>query len=180
MATKPKNDTQDTVARQLLKQLCQALDDKKAEDIIVLDVSKQSSITNYLVLATGTSDPHLRALRGELHRVIKETHTKVLGVDSGDGSGWTVVDAFDVMVHVLTTENRRRYRLETLWGDAESVNWKRIAAAPAPAAANAGVVLKEKPAAKKKAAPKKKVAVAKKSAPKKKAAVKKKTVAQKQ
>lgn len=129
MATKRKTtNPQDTAARQLLKQLCQALDDKKAEDIIVLDVSQMSSITNYLVLATGTSEPHLRALRGELHRVIKETNTKVLGVDSGDGSGWTVVDAFDVMVHVLTTENRRRYRLETLWGDAEPVAWKRLGA----------------------------------------------------
>jgi ribosome-associated protein len=128
MATKRKTNPQDTAARQLLKQLCQALDDKKAEDLVVLDVSKQSSITNYLVIATGTSEPHLRALRGELHRIIKETHTRVLGVDSEDGSGWTVVDAFDVMVHVLTPDHRRRYRLETLWGDAEPVSWKRLGA----------------------------------------------------
>lgn len=129
MATKRKTSPQDTAARQLLKQLCQALDDKKAEDLVVLDVSRQSSITNYLVIATGTSEPHLRALRGELHRVVKETGTAVLGVDSEDGSGWTVVDAFDVMVHVLTPDNRRRYKLETLWGDAEPVSWKRIGAA---------------------------------------------------
>lgn len=128
MATKRKTTSQDTAARQLMKILCQALDDKKAEDLVVLDVSKQSSITNYLVIATGTSEPHLRALRGELHRIVKETKTAVIGVDSGDGSGWTVVDAFDVMVHVLTPDNRRRYRLETLWGDAEPVNWKRIGA----------------------------------------------------
>ncbi len=153
MATKRKTNTQDSAARQLLKQLCQALDDKKAEDVLVLDVSKQSSITNYLVLATGTSEPHLRALRGELHRVIKETGTKVLGVDSGDGSGWTVVDAFDVMVHVLTPENRRRYRLETLWGDAEPVNWKRISAAK-PASGTDEATIASAP--KKKAAPKKK------------------------
>ena len=140
MATKRKTNPQDTAARQLMKQLCRALDDKKAEDLVVLDVGKQSSITNYLVIATGTSEPHLRALRGELHRIIKETNTSVVGVDSDDGSGWTVVDAFDVMVHVLTPENRRRYKLETLWGDAEPVNWKRLAPA------------------RKKAAPKKKTA----------------------
>jgi len=135
MATKRKTNPQDTAARQLMKQLCQALDDKKAEDLVVLDVSKQSSITNYLVIATGTSEPHLRALRGELRRIVKETHTDVIGVDSEDGSGWTVVDAFDVMVHVLTPDNRRRYRLETLWGDAEAVNWKRIGATRKKAAA---------------------------------------------
>jgi ribosome-associated protein len=143
MATKRKTNPQDTAARQLLKQLCQALDDKKAEDLVVLDVSRQSSITNYLVIATGTSEPHLRALRGELRHIVKETQTPVLGVDSEDGSGWTVVDAFDVMVHVLTPENRRRYRLETLWGDAEPVAWKRIGAvrkkaAPKAKAAPAG------------------------------------------
>lgn len=130
MPTSSRNK-QDLAARQLLKQLCQALDDKKAEDLLVLDVSAQSSITNFLVLATGTSEPHLRALRNELDRVIDETGTRVVGVDSGDGSGWTVVDAFDVMVHVLTPDNRARYRLESLWGDAPHVNWKRLVAKPA-------------------------------------------------
>lgn len=120
--------SQDLAARRLLKLLCQALDEKKAEDILVLDVSQQSSITDFLVLATGTSEPHLRALRQELDRIIKETGTRVVGVDSSQGSGWTVVDAFDVMVHVLTPENRSRYRLETLWGDAPQVSWKRLLA----------------------------------------------------
>jgi ribosome-associated protein len=118
-------------ALRLLKALCSALDDKKAEDLLVLDVSKQSSITNYLVIATGTSEPHLRALRGELDRVIEETGTRVVGVESRGGSGWTVVDAFDVMVHVLTPENRMRYRLESLWGDASRVDLKRLLARPA-------------------------------------------------
>jgi ribosome-associated protein len=130
MPTKRRNE-QDLAARRLLKAVCTALDDKKAEDLTVLDVSEQSSVTNYLVVATGTSEPHLRALRGEIDRVIKETNTSVLGVEAGVGSGWTVVDAFDVMVHVLTTEHRERYRLETLWGDAPRVNWKRLSAARA-------------------------------------------------
>jgi len=126
----PRKPSQDDNARQLLKLVCRVLDDKKAEDLVVLDVSKQSTITNYLVLATGTSQPHLRALRIEIDRVVKETGTTVIGVDSGDGSGWTVVDTFDVMIHVLTPENRARYRLETLWGDAEPVNVKRLLVAP--------------------------------------------------
>lgn len=126
----PRKKTSEDPARALLKLVCRALDDKKAEDLVVLDVSKQSSITNFLVLATGTSQPHLRALRIEIERVLKDTGTAVTGVDSGDGSGWTVIDTFDVMIHVLTPEHRSRYRLETLWGDAEPVNVKRLLAAP--------------------------------------------------
>jgi ribosome-associated protein len=124
----PRKKSPNGSARELLKLVCRALDDKKAEEIVVLDVSKQSSITNYLVLATGTSQPHLRALRIELDRIMKDTGTAVIGVDSGDASGWTVIDTFDVMIHVLTPEHRAKYRLETLWGDAEPVNVKRLLA----------------------------------------------------
>jgi ribosome-associated protein len=105
----------------LLKKVVQALDDKKAERLVVLNVSRLSSITDYLVLGTATSDPHLRALRVELEKVIDADQTKILGIDTSQGSGWTVVDAFDVMVHLFTAENRDKYRLETLWKDAEPV-----------------------------------------------------------
>ena len=102
----------------LIKLIVQALDAKKAEELRVLDVSKLSTITDYLVLATGTSDPHLRALRIELERVLDEQKARILGVDTTKGSGWTVVDAFEVMVHLFTPENRAKYRMELLWRDA--------------------------------------------------------------
>jgi ribosome-associated protein len=102
----------------LLQLIVQALAAKKAEDLRVLDVSKLSSITDYLVLATGNSEPHLRALRIELERVLDEQQARVLGVDTTKGSGWIVVDVFDVMVHLFTLENRDKYRMELLWKDA--------------------------------------------------------------
>jgi len=105
-------------AEKLIKLLVEALDAKKAEDLRVLDVSKLSSITDYLVLATGTSEPHLRALRIELERVLDEQKARILSVDTTKGSGWTVVDAFEVMVHLFTPENRDKYRMEQLWRDA--------------------------------------------------------------
>ncbi len=105
-------------AEKLIKLIVQALDGKKAEDLRVLDVSKLSSITDYLVLATGTSEPHLRALRIELERVLDDQKAKILAVDTTKGSGWTVVDAFEVMVHLFTPENRDKYRMELLWRDA--------------------------------------------------------------
>lgn len=139
----------------LLKQICQSLEDKKADDIRVLRVSAQSSITDYLVLGTGTSEPHLRALRVELEKVIDQSGVRILGMDTGQGSGWMVVDAFDIMVHVFTPENRRKYALESLWKDAEEISLSTgqvVAKAPAskkrPVAKPA---TKAKPAAKTKA-----------------------------
>jgi len=113
-------------AEKLIKQIVQALDGKKAEDLRVLDVSELSSITDYLVLATGTSEPHLRALRIELERVLDDNKARILSVDTTKGSGWTVVDAFEVMVHLFTPENRDKYRMELLWRDATELPLARI------------------------------------------------------
>ena len=105
----------------LLRLVVHSLDEKKAEDLRVLDVRKQSTITDFLVLATGTSEPHLRALRVELEKTIDGAGEPIIGVESGQGSGWTVFDAFDIMVHLFTAENRAKYRLELLWKDAVEV-----------------------------------------------------------
>jgi len=107
---------------QLLKSVVFALDAKKAEDLRILDVSKQSSITDYLVLANGNSEPHLRALRIELEKVLDEQKVRILGMDTTRGSGWMVIDAFEVMVHLFTPENRDKYRMELLWKDATNVS----------------------------------------------------------
>jgi len=118
MKASPARKKPAVASLKLLKLVVQALDDKKAEDLRVLDVRAKSSITDYLVLATGTSEPHLRALRLELERVLDAASVPILGVENEQGSGWTVFDAFDVMVHLFTAENRGRYRLDLLWKDA--------------------------------------------------------------
>jgi ribosome-associated protein len=120
-AVKPAAKPVSKPTEKLIKLLVEALDGKKAEDLRVLDVSKLSSITDYLVLATGTSEPHLRALRIELERVLDDQKARILSVDTSKGSGWTVVDAFEVMVHLFTPENRDKYRMELLWRDAAEI-----------------------------------------------------------
>jgi len=97
------------------------LDDKKAGNIRILDVSAQSSITDYLIIATATSEPHLRALRVELEKVIDAARERIVGIERGQESGWEVIDAFDVMVHVFLGDVRERYGLERLWRDAAEV-----------------------------------------------------------
>ena len=136
----------------LVKICCRALDDKKAADLRVLDVSEQSSITDYLVIATGTSEPHLRALRIELEKVIDATQTHILGMEAPQESGWYVIDAFDVMIHVFTLERREQYGLENLWKDAVEVSVPKLLAVPKPAKAKARKPAAKKPAGRKPAA----------------------------
>ena len=121
-----------TTSLSLVKRCCRALAEKKAEDLRVLDVSAQSSITDFLVLATGTSEPHLRALRIELEKALDSAETHLVGVDSAQESGWSVVDAFDVMVHLFTAEKRQRYGLEDLWRDATELSVEKLLAVPKP------------------------------------------------
>lgn len=147
-------------ALELVKLCCRALDEKKAGDLRVLDVHAQSSITDYLVLATGTSEPHLRALRVELEKVIDATGTRIVGMDVAHESGWLVVDAFDVMVHLFTPDNRKKYKLESLWKDAVEVSVAQLLNIPAPAPKPVRKRAAKKPVAKK---------VAKKKPAKKKA-----------
>ena len=112
---------QATATEETLRKIVRALDEKKAGDLRVLRVSAQSSITDYLVLATGTSEPHLRALRVELEKVLDADRMRIAGMDSSEGSGWTVVDAYQVMIHLFTPDKRDAYRLEQLWNDAEDI-----------------------------------------------------------
>ena len=99
-----------------------AIEDKKGESVRILNVTGKSSITDYMVLATGTSDPHLKALKASLDRALKDAGVVLIGDDREVGSGWVVVDAFDFMVHLQTEEMRDLYQLDRLWRDAEVVN----------------------------------------------------------
>lgn len=116
-----------TTELSLVRDIVRILDEKKAIDLRVLRVSEQSSITDYLVLATGTSEPHLRALRVELEKILDARKARIAGMDTGEpGSGWTVVDAYQVMIHLFTREKRDEYRLENLWKDAEELSVAQV------------------------------------------------------
>jgi ribosome-associated protein len=106
-----------------LARLCLALaENKKAEDLVILDVRKLSAITDYFVIATGTSEPHLRAIMDEITEKLKEEHgLRPHAVDGSLQTSWVVLDFQDVIVHVMRHETRQRYDLEGLWGDAPRV-----------------------------------------------------------
>jgi ribosome-associated protein len=115
---------------ELVKLCCRVLDEKKAGELAVLDVSAQSSITDYLILATATSEPHLRSLRVELEKSLDANHVHLVGMETTQASGWMVIDAFDVMIHLFLAEARERYGLERLWRDASVVPLAKVLARP--------------------------------------------------
>jgi len=108
--------------------LCRELaDNKKAENIVVLDVRKISSVTDYFVLASGTSEPHLRAIMDEIADSLREDHDVTpSGKDGSINAAWVVLDYFDVIVHVMRSDVRERYDLEGLWNDAVRVKPRAV------------------------------------------------------
>jgi ribosome-associated protein len=103
--------------------LCRELaDNKKAENILILDVRKLSTVTDYFVIASGSSSPHLRAIIHEITDKVREDYDLRPRATDGNMNGdWVVLDYFDVIVHVMRAEVRDRYDLEGLWGDAPQV-----------------------------------------------------------
>ena len=104
--------------------LCRELaDSKKAENMVVLDVRKLSSVTDFFVIVSGSSQPHLRAIVEEIHGKLRDDHgLRPARTEGGEAGSWVVLDYFDVIVHVMLAEARARYDLEGLWGDAKKVN----------------------------------------------------------
>ncbi len=109
--------------------LCRELaDHKKGEDIVVLDMREISSITDYFVIVSGTSEPHLRAISDEIVDKLREEHAvRPRAMDGTLQTAWLVLDFFDVIVHIMRADVRERYNLEGLWGDAPKVKPRRRA-----------------------------------------------------
>jgi ribosome-associated protein len=98
-------------------------DNRKAEDIVVLDVSAVSTVADYFVIVTGSSEPHLRAIMDEITDRLRDDHeVRPRCVDGTFRTAWVVLDFFDVLVHIMRKDVRERYDLETLWGDAPKLS----------------------------------------------------------
>lgn len=121
-------------ARQLSLLCREYAENKKAENIVILDVRKLSSVTDYFVIATGTSEPHLRAIESEILGKLRTEHgLQPRSTDGSPAGAWIVADFFDVIVHLMKPEVRDRYDLEGLWSDAPRVARRRVKTPAAPA-----------------------------------------------
>ena len=93
----------------------EALDDLKARDVMVIDVRAKTAITDIMVIASGTSDRHVRALTDTVIMKCKDAHIIPLGVEGQGDCEWVLVDLCDVVVHLMLPPVRNYYKLEKLW-----------------------------------------------------------------
>jgi ribosome-associated protein len=94
-----------------------ALENIKANDVVVLDVSPYASFTDYMVFASGTSSRHVSSIAGSVIDAAKKQNSPPLGVEGLDVGDWVLVDLGDVVVHVMLPATREHYELEKLWGE---------------------------------------------------------------
>lgn len=96
-----------------------SLDDMKAEDIVCLDVTDLSNVTDYMVIATGTSNRQVKSLASALVMNVKAAGVEPLGIEGNDVGEWVLLDLGDVIVHIMQQKTRDFYQLEQLWNTPE-------------------------------------------------------------
>lgn len=110
-------------ARQLAIAIARALDETKCEHVLVLDVRRFSQVTDFLVIASGTSERQLRTAAAKAIEAGEELGEQAFGGTKERSSTWVVIDFIDVVAHVFEPETRALYDLEMLWGEAPTVDW---------------------------------------------------------
>ena len=103
------------MAESLNQTIQTALEDLKAEDLVMLDVREISDVTDWMVVCTGTSSRHIKSLANNVVVECKKTGEAPIGVEGEQSNEWVLVDFGDVVVHVMTATAREFYDLEKLW-----------------------------------------------------------------
>ncbi len=101
--------------KKLIKLILAALDDAKALDVTVFEVSKLTSISDYMIIASGRSNRQVNALAEKVAEVAKENGIKPLGTEGKKEGEWVLVDLGDIIVHLMHPDTREYYQLEKLW-----------------------------------------------------------------
>ena len=117
MSTTPR----DVAPRAMADIVVEAASDKKAEDILVLNVSEVTTIADLFVLMSGRGERQVQAIADAIIEKAKAAGRQPVGVEGYKGGRWVLIDLGDVVVHAFVPEERELYRLERLWGDAPVV-----------------------------------------------------------
>ena len=104
-----------TELNQLKAIVLDALDDLKAKDIVILDVKPLTSVADLMIVASGTSNRHVKSIADRIRERLRENGCTLLGVEGEDAAEWVLVDLGDIIVHVMLPDTRRFYDLEKLW-----------------------------------------------------------------
>lgn len=104
---------------ELTQHVARALQDKKAQDLLILDLRGLTIIADSFLIATGSSAPHLHALVEAVQDAAKQAGIRGIRAEGTEDSGWVLLDVGDVVVHLFSADQRDFYKLERLWADAE-------------------------------------------------------------
>lgn len=102
-------------SEQLCTLIVDALDDVKAQDVITLDVRRMTPVTDFMIVASGTSNRHVKALVDNVAEKAREAGHKPIGMEGEEGGEWVLLDLQDALVHVMLPKVREFYNLEKLW-----------------------------------------------------------------
>jgi ribosome-associated protein len=105
----------------MVSAITDAAEDRRAEDIVALDVREVSSFTDTFIVVTGTSDRHARSVADAIQSALSELGETALGIEGYDDGRWILIDYGDTIVHVFQHETRTHYDLERLWSDASRI-----------------------------------------------------------
>ncbi|PID80564.1 ribosome silencing factor [bacterium DOLZORAL124_64_63] len=107
----------DSAAWALAERICWHLMEKKAEDIVVLDLRGRSDVCDFFVVASGHTTTQVQALARHIHNQLAGTGQKPKGIEGQDEGRWALLDYFDVVVHIFVEKAREYFQLERLWAD---------------------------------------------------------------
>lgn len=110
----------------VVKEIADILDEKHGEDIVILDVSKVSNLSDYFVVATANSDPHMDALREAILDYVQKETVEIIFYDKGKGYDWMVIDGGYFIVHIFSRKGRDFYSLEDLWLNAKRYTYRDL------------------------------------------------------
>ena len=113
-------------AKEMVKIACNALEDKKASDIKVLNIEEVSSIADYFIIASGSNINQVQAMADNVEESLGRAGCDAKQVEGYLGASWILMDYGDIVVHVFDEENRKFYDLERIWRDGSLVDYKEV------------------------------------------------------
>ncbi|MEF2245499.1 ribosome silencing factor [Paenibacillus sp. IITD108] len=110
-------------AEALLSLVVNAAEDKKAHDVIALNLKEISLVADYFVICSGNSDTQVQAIASEIRKQAEQKGVRIRGIEGMDTARWVLIDMGDVVAHIFHREEREFYSIERLWSDAKVVEF---------------------------------------------------------
>lgn len=109
-------------SKEMTKLTIRALEDKKAEDIRIIDISEVSVLADYFIIASGSNRSQIQAMTDHVDEVLGRAGAARRQIEGYESAGWVLMDYSDIIVHIFDQENRLFYDLERIWRDGKSID----------------------------------------------------------